>query len=59
MIKLEDTLTILERDNDGSVQSLILIRKEAAESYADYWEEQETIDNIQSDIQTLLNNLKG
>lgn len=59
MIKLEDTLTILERDNDGSVQSLMIIRKEAAESYADYWEEQETIDNIQSDIQQLLNKLKG
>ena len=59
MIKLEDTLTILERDNDGSVQSLMIIRKEAAESYADYREEQETIDNIQSDMQTLLNNLKG
>ena len=59
MIKLEDTLTILERDNDGSVQSLMIIRKEAAESYADYWEEQETIDNIQSDIQQLLNSVKG
>ena len=59
MIKLEDTLTVLERNNDGSVQSLMLIRKEAAESYANYWEEQETIDNVQSDIQTLLNNLKG
>ena len=59
MIKLEDALTVLERSNDGSVQSLMLIRKEAAESYADYWEEQETIDNIQSDIQELLNNLKG
>ena len=57
MIKLEDTLTILERDNDGSVQSLMLIGKEAAESYAEYWEEQQTIDNIQSDIQVLLNNL--
>ena len=57
MIKLEDTLTILERDNDGSVQSLMLIGKEAVESYAEYWEEQQTIDNIQSDIQQLLNNL--
>ena len=57
MIKLEDTLTILERDNDGSVQSLMLIGKEAVESYADYWEEQGTIDGIQSDIQQLLNNL--
>ena len=58
MIKLEDTLTILERDNDGSVQSLMLIEKEAVESYAEYWEEQQTIDNIQSDIQALLNNLQ-
>ena len=57
MIKLEDTLTILERDNDGSVQSLMLIGKEVVESYAEYWEEQQTIDNIQSDIQALLNNL--
>lgn len=57
MINIEDTLTILERSNDGSIQSLMLIRKEAAESYADYWEEQETIDGIQSDIQQLLNNL--
>ena len=59
MIKLEDTLTVLERNNDGSAQSLRLIRKEAAESYADYWEEQQTIDNIQSDMQQLRNNLKG
>ena len=57
MINIEDTLTILERSNDGSIQSLMLIRKEAAESYADYCEEQETIDGIQSDIQQLLNNL--
>lgn len=57
MIKLEDTLTVLERDNDGSVQSLMIIRKEAAKSYADYWEEQETIDNIQLDMQQLLNNI--
>lgn len=59
MIKIEDTLIVLERDNDGFVQSLMIIRKEAAESYADYWEEQETINSIQSDIQQLLNNLKG
>ena len=57
MIKLEDTLTILERDNNGSVESIMLISKEGAESYADYWEEQQTIDNIQYDIQQLLNNL--
>ena len=59
MIKLEDTLTVLERSNDGSISYIMLINKEAAESYADYWEEQQTIDNIQSDIQQLLNNLKG
>ena len=59
MIKLEDTLTVLERNNDGSISSLMLISKEGAESYADYWEEKQTISNIQSDIQQLLNNLKG
>lgn len=59
MIKLEDTLTILERNNDEQVQSIMIIRKEAAQSYADYWEEQETIENIQSNIQQLLNNIKG
>ncbi len=59
MIKLEDTLTVLERNNDGSIQSIMLIRKEAIESYADYWEDQQEIDNIQYDMQQLLNNLKG
>lgn len=59
MIKLEDTLTVLERNNDGSISSVIVIQKEAAESYADYWEEQQEINNIQLDIQQLLNNLKG
>ena len=59
MIKLEDTLTVLERNNDGSIASILLIDKEAAESYAECWEEQQTIDNIQSNIQQLLNNLKG
>ena len=57
MIKLEDTLIVLERNNNGSVESIMLISKEGAESYADYWEEQQTIDNIQYDIQQLLNNL--
>ena len=59
MINLANTLTVLERNNDGSISSILLINKEAAESYADYWEEQQTIDNIQSDIKQLLNNLKG
>lgn len=59
MIKLEDTLTVIERNNNGSISSIIVIQKEGAESYADYWEEQQTIDNIQLNIQQLLNNLKG
>lgn len=57
MIKLSNTLTVMERNNDGSIRSLMLIKKEVAEDYADYWEEQQTIDNIQSDIEQLLNNL--
>ena len=57
MIKLEDTLIVLERNNNGSVESIMLISKEDAKSYADYWEEQQTIDNIQYDMQQLLNNL--
>lgn len=59
MIRLEDTLTVIERNNNGSISSIIVIQKEGAESYADYWEEQQTIDNIQLNIQQLLNNLKG
>lgn len=59
MIKLADTLTVLERNNDGSISSIMLIKKEGAEDYADYWEEEQTIDNIQLDIQQLLNKLKG
>lgn len=57
MIKLSNTLTVMERNNDGSIRSLMLIKKEVAEDYADYWEEQQTINNIQSDIEQLLNNL--
>lgn len=57
MIKLSNTLTVLERNNDGSIRSLMLIKKEAAEYYADYWEEQQTINSIEYDIQQLLNNL--
>lgn len=59
MINLANTLTVLERNNDGLISSLMLINKEAAEAYADYWEHQQSINNIQSDIQQLLNNLKG
>ena len=57
MINLKNTLIVLERGDNGSVESIMLISKEGAESYADYWEEQQTIDNIQYDIQQLLNNL--
>ena len=55
MINLSNTLTVLERDNDGSMCSLMLIKKEAAEDYADYWEKQQTIENIEYDIRQLLN----
>lgn len=41
MIKLADTLTVLERNNDGSIRSLMLIKKEKAENYADYWEQED------------------
>lgn len=36
MINLSDTLTVLERNNDGSISSIMLIKKEEAENYADY-----------------------
>ena len=55
MIKLSNTLTVLERNNDGSIHSLMLIKKEVAEDYADYWEEQQTINSIEYDIRQLLN----
>ena len=55
MIKLSNTLTVLERNNDGSIRSLMLIKKEVAEDYADYWEEQQTINSIEYDIRQLLN----
>lgn len=57
MINLKETVTVLERNNDGSIRSLMLIKKEAAEDYADYWEEQQTINSIEYDIRQLLNNL--
>lgn len=55
MINLKDTVSVLERNNDGSIRSLMLIKKEKAESYADYWEEQQTINSIEYDIRQLLN----
>lgn len=54
MIKLADTLTVLERNNDGSISSIMLIKKEGAEDYADYWKEEQIIDNIKLDIKQLL-----
>ena len=55
MINIKDTLTVLERGDDGSIHSLMLIKKEVAEDYADYWEEQQTINSIEYDIRQLLN----
>ena len=62
MINLANTLTVLERNNDGSISSLMLINKEAAESYADYWEEQEEKQLLEPEIfslDSLMNLLKG
>ena len=56
MIKLADTLTVLERNNDGSISSIMLIKKEEAENYADYWEQE---DNESSQtIEELINGTK-
>ena len=55
MINLKEAVTVLERNNDGSIYSLMLIKKEVAEDYADYWEEQQTINSIEYDIRQLLN----
>ena len=56
MINLSNTLTVLERNNDGSIRSLMLIKKEKAENYADYWEQE---DNESSQtIEELINGTK-
>ena len=55
MINLKKAVTVLERNNDGSIRLLMLIKKEEAENYADYWEEQQTINSIEYDIRQLLN----
>lgn len=57
MINLKETVSVMERNNDGSMCSLMLIKKEEAENYADYWEEQQAINSIEYDIRQLLNNL--
>ena len=55
MINLKETVTVMELNNDGSMCSLMIIKKEEAENYADYWEEQQTINSIEYDIRQLLN----
>lgn len=56
MINLKETVTVLERNNDGSIRSLMLIKKEKAENYADYWEQE---DNESSQtIEELINGTK-
>lgn len=56
MINLKDTVSVLERNNDGSIRSLMLIKKEKAENYADYWEQE---DNESSQtIEELINGTK-
>ena len=55
MINLKETVIVLERNNDGSMCSLMLIKKEEAENYADYWKEQQAINSIEYDIRQLLN----
>ena len=55
MINLKEAVTVLERNNDGSMCSLMLIKKEEADNYADYWEEQQMINSIEYDIRQLLN----
>ena len=34
MINIKDTLTVLERGDDGSLSTIMLIKKEKAEDYA-------------------------
>ena len=56
MINLKEAVTVLERNNDGSIRSLMLIKKEKAENYADYWEQE---DNESSQtIEELINGPK-
>lgn len=60
MINIKDTLTVLERVDDGSLSTIMLIKKEYSEEYADFWEKEELLVNAQLDyIDKLLNNLQG
>lgn len=56
MINIKDTLTVLERGDDGLIRSLMLIKKEKAEDYANYWE-QENNESSQT-IEELINGTK-
>ena len=56
MINLKETVTVMERNNDGSIRSLMLIKKEKAEDYANYWE-QENNESSQT-IEELVNGTK-
>ena len=52
----KDKLTVLERNNDGLIRSLIIIKKEKAENYANYWE-QENNESSQT-LEELVNGTK-
>ena len=56
MINIKDTLTVLERGNDGSLSTIMIIKKEKAEDYASYWE-QENNESSQT-IEELVNGTK-
>ena len=56
MINIKDTLTVLERGDDGLIRSIMLIKKEKAEDYANYWE-QENNESSQT-IEELVNGTK-
>lgn len=60
MINLKDILTVIERDDNGSLSAILLIKKEDAEEYANFWEKEELLINAQLDyMDKLLNNLQG
>ena len=56
MINIKDTITVLERGDDGLIRSIMLIKKEIAEDYANYWE-QENNESSQT-IEELVNGTK-
>ena len=54
----KDKLTVLERNNDGLIRSLIIIKKEKAENYANYWEQKnnessQTIEELVNGTKTI------